>query len=108
MDYVIRPLTSADEPVLWEMLYQALHTGAAEPRNGWKPGMIPVLNDDQDNFVCLDTTRPGVPLVECWRGRDAAIDVAPSLTAWLTGFVSAVEHGDYFEDDERGTFRKKS
>lgn len=26
MDYVIRPLTAADEPVLWEMLYQALQT----------------------------------------------------------------------------------
>ncbi|MEP6698712.1 MAG: N-acetyltransferase [Verrucomicrobiota bacterium] len=31
MDYVIRPLTGADEPILWEMLYQALHRGAAEP-----------------------------------------------------------------------------
>ena len=26
MDYVIRPLTSEDEPLLWEMLYQALQT----------------------------------------------------------------------------------
>jgi ribosomal protein S18 acetylase RimI-like enzyme len=26
MDYVIRALTTADEPVLWEMLYQALQT----------------------------------------------------------------------------------
>ena len=26
MDYVIRPLTTADEPLLWEMLYQALQT----------------------------------------------------------------------------------
>src|SRR5205814_1012744 len=26
MDYVIRPLTAADEPLLWEMLYQALQT----------------------------------------------------------------------------------
>lgn len=26
MDYVIRPLTPSDEPVLWEMLYQALQT----------------------------------------------------------------------------------
>lgn len=24
MDYVIRPLTAEDEPILWEMLYQAL------------------------------------------------------------------------------------
>ncbi len=30
MDYVIRPLTSEDEPVLWEMLYQALHNAESE------------------------------------------------------------------------------
>jgi ribosomal protein S18 acetylase RimI-like enzyme len=31
MDYAIRPLTTADEPILWEMLYQALHTSEDEP-----------------------------------------------------------------------------
>jgi ribosomal protein S18 acetylase RimI-like enzyme len=30
MDYVIRPLTTADEPILWEMLYQALQTAEGE------------------------------------------------------------------------------
>ena len=36
MDYVIRPLTGDDEALLWEMLYQALHTAAgakAPPRD---------------------------------------------------------------------------
>ena len=31
MDYVIRPLTTADEPILWEILYQALHTSEGGP-----------------------------------------------------------------------------
>ena len=31
MDYVIRPLTTADEPILWEMLYQALQRSETEP-----------------------------------------------------------------------------
>jgi ribosomal protein S18 acetylase RimI-like enzyme len=31
MDHVIRPLTTADEPILWEMLYQALHTSEGAP-----------------------------------------------------------------------------
>ena len=31
MDYVIRPLTTADEPILWEMLYQALQRSESEP-----------------------------------------------------------------------------
>ena len=33
MDYVIHPLTAADEAVLWEMLYQALRTSAETPRD---------------------------------------------------------------------------
>jgi ribosomal protein S18 acetylase RimI-like enzyme len=32
MDYVIRPLTSADEPLLWEMLSQGLRTAEGETR----------------------------------------------------------------------------
>ena len=31
MDYAIRPLTTADKPILWEMLYQALHTAEGGP-----------------------------------------------------------------------------
>lgn len=30
MEYVIRPLTPADEPLLWEMLYQALQNAASD------------------------------------------------------------------------------
>src|SRR5437762_39153 len=31
MDYAIRPLTAADEPILWDMLYQALQTSEGPP-----------------------------------------------------------------------------
>lgn len=31
MDYVIRPLTVADEPLLWEMLYHGVHPVEGEP-----------------------------------------------------------------------------
>src|ERR1700674_1750333 len=31
MDYVIRALTPSDEPILWEMLYQALQTSEGAP-----------------------------------------------------------------------------
>ena len=39
MDYVIRPLTPADEPILWEMLYQALQTSEGAPPRDivWQP-----------------------------------------------------------------------
>ena len=31
MDYLIRPLTAEDEPLLWEMLHQGMTAGASEP-----------------------------------------------------------------------------
>lgn len=31
MDYVIRPLTTSDEPLLWDMLHAALHTAEGAP-----------------------------------------------------------------------------
>lgn len=31
MDYIIRPLTAEDEPLLWEMLYQGIQSGSAQP-----------------------------------------------------------------------------
>ena len=31
MDYIIRPLTEADQQILWEMLYQALQTSEGAP-----------------------------------------------------------------------------
>ena len=31
MEYIFRPLTAADEPILWEMLYEALHTSQEAP-----------------------------------------------------------------------------
>ena len=37
MNYVIRQLAAEDEPILWEMLYQALHTSeGAPPRDAVK------------------------------------------------------------------------
>ena len=30
MDYVIRPLTPADEPLLWEMVYHGIHSSGSE------------------------------------------------------------------------------
>ena len=63
MDYVIRPLTPADEPLLWEMLYQGIHSagqGALSPDivhqpefarfvSGWgRPGDSGVIAHDRE------------------------------------------------------------
>ena len=32
--------------------------------------------------------------------------LAPSLEAWLGDFVKALEKGEYYEESERGTFKR--
>jgi cell wall assembly regulator SMI1 len=71
---------------------------------GWRPEWIPVLDDDSGDYLCLDTAQPGAPVRGFWLGKDEHSAVAPSLTAWVKDFVTAVEAGQYHEDPERGTF----
>jgi len=78
----------------------------ADPQAKWDRAWIPFLDDDNDNYVCVDTGQPNVPVRECWRGKQAAV-VADSLTAWVERFVTDVEKGEYVEDPERGEFYKK-
>ena len=91
-----------------EQIAQVTKDLEGEPRNGWKPGLVPFLDDDQDDYVCLDTTTPAAPVAECWRGHSAPLLTAPSLTAWMDAFAAALEKGDYVEDPERGSFRRKT
>jgi GNAT superfamily N-acetyltransferase len=71
MDYVIQPLTAADEPILWEMVYQALRTSQETPRDivkqpeyarhveGWgRPG--------DTGFVAYDAQRRDELLGAAW------------------------------------------
>lgn len=68
MDYVIRALTSEDEPILWEMLYQALQNAEGEdtPRDivqrpefaryveGWgRPGDVGFVAHDREDHQLL-------------------------------------------------------
>jgi cell wall assembly regulator SMI1 len=73
-------------------------------QTGWRSAWIPFLQDDADDYRCLDTSVPGAPVREFWQGNAEHPIVAPSLAAWLEKFVAAVEHGAYHEDAERGTF----
>jgi cell wall assembly regulator SMI1 len=74
----------------------------------WNAGWFPLLDDFNDSLICLDTTRPGVPVIEVWRGRESAIDASPSLEAWVQTLLSDFEAGKYAEDAERGHYHKKS
>lgn len=83
MDYVIRPLTAEDEPILWEMLFQALQTSEGAPSRdivrqpefaryveGWgRPGDAGFVAHDADNVQLLGAV---------WL-RSAADDAPPEL-----------------------------
>ncbi len=64
MDYVIRSLTVEDEPILWEMLYQGLHTseGATVPQSevAQRPELARYVKGwgraGDTGFVARDTT----------------------------------------------------
>jgi ribosomal protein S18 acetylase RimI-like enzyme len=93
MDYVIRPLTTADEPILWEILYQALHTSeGGPPREAVKRPEFARYVDawgrpDDAGFVAHDTAS-GQLLGAVWVRRlsdqlDAPPDLALGVKAGL-------------------------
>ena len=109
MDYAIRPLTTADEPILREILYQALHTSeGGPPRDAVKRPEFARYVDgwgrpDDAGFVAHDT-KNGQLLGAVWIRRlsdqpdappDLAFGVKPGLrrrgigAALLTQLVKA-------------------
>jgi cell wall assembly regulator SMI1 len=72
---------------------------------GWNKDWLPFLDDDGGNFIVLDLSQSNPPMLAYWMGEKAE-KLAPSLDAWLTDFVTAVEAGKYHEDPERGTFSR--
>lgn len=87
MDYVIQPLTAADEPILWEMVYQALRTSHDTPREivhqpeyarhveGWGRA-------GDTGFVAYDAQRRDELLGAAWfrlRAGESGEDATPEL-----------------------------
>lgn len=73
----------------------------------WDAGWVPLLDDFNGNLMALDTTRPGMPVIEVWRGREGAEDVAPSLAAWVARLLADLQAGAYVEDPERGEMYRR-
>jgi ribosomal protein S18 acetylase RimI-like enzyme len=117
MDYLIRPLTAADEHVLWEMLYQALQTseGAisretvrkpeyARYVEGWgREGDLGfVANDAKQKDELLGAVWLRFPVADVKKGETAtpqlALAVKPGLrkrgigAALLTQLIKAHPH----------------
>jgi ribosomal protein S18 acetylase RimI-like enzyme len=74
MDYVIRPLTAADEPILWETLYQGLQIakGEAAPSRdiAQRPEFARYVEDwgraGDTGFVAYDAKQKGELLGAVW------------------------------------------
>jgi cell wall assembly regulator SMI1 len=81
---------------------------ASAMQGGWQRSWIPFLKDDNDDYVVLDTSQADAPVREFWQGNPDHSIVAPSLKAWLEGFVDALERGEYVEDSERGTMLRRN
>src|SRR5262249_14248268 len=83
---------------------QELDAGAVE---GWNPAWIPFLDDDGGDYVVLDTSKKEPAVLAFYLDKpDPVKEVAPSLETWVKDFVTAVEAGEYFEEPERGTFKR--
>jgi cell wall assembly regulator SMI1 len=95
-----RPMSTTD-------IAQAKRELDAEGHPGWDRSWIPFLDDDNDDYLCLDPGQPGCPVRECWRGKAEHGVVAPSLAAWVGQFLSGLEQGKYVEDPERGGFHRR-
>jgi cell wall assembly regulator SMI1 len=90
-----------------EQIAEAKQELDAEGHEGWQRAWVPFLDDDNGNYLCLDPATAGTPVRGCWHGQADHATVAPSLTAWVEDFVTALERGGYTEDPERGTFQRK-
>lgn len=78
-----------------------------EAHAGWNKEWIPFLDNDNDSFLCLDPTRAGCAVVECWRGKHDHPTAAPSLAAWVEHVLTGLEQGKYTEDPERGGMHRR-
>jgi len=85
-----------------------LDLDAERNRTGWQADWVPFLDDEQGDYLCLDSGRSPVPVHGFWPGKTAHPIIAPTLTAWLDEFVSAAERGEYVEDPERGALLRKN
>jgi cell wall assembly regulator SMI1 len=79
----------------------------AQPHEGWQKTWVPFLDDDNGDYLCLDTGSEKPPVRECWRGKSDHPEAAPSLTKWVADFLAALEKGSYTEDPERGSFHRR-
>jgi cell wall assembly regulator SMI1 len=108
-DGAVGSLVGAFNPLSAEEIAEIVADRPNHPEDGpWNPAWIPLLDDFQGDLVCLDSSRPGCPVLELWGGHDDPMEVAPTLTAWVEQFLHDCLAGRYVEEPERGEFLRRS
>jgi cell wall assembly regulator SMI1 len=107
-DQIFGALEESWHPMSVAEIAQAKKELDAEGHQGWQRRWIPFLDDDSDNYLCLDPTQPNIPVRECWRGKAEHPVAAPSLTDWVQRLVTGLEQGAYTEDPERGSMHRST
>jgi cell wall assembly regulator SMI1 len=72
----------------------------------WKKTWLPFLDDDEGNYVVLDTRVKPSQVMAFWIGEKAE-KLSASLGDWLMNLVEGLEAGAYQEDSERGTLTRR-
>jgi cell wall assembly regulator SMI1 len=101
-DDVVGALEENWHPMSTAQIAEAKKDLDAEGHAGWQGDWIPLLDDDNDNYLVLAGSGPGAPVRECWQGKAEHGVAAASLPAWVERLVQGLEQGAYKEDPERG------
>jgi cell wall assembly regulator SMI1 len=81
-----------------------LDAQAGSGQSAWQPAWVPVFDNDEGDYLCLDPSLPGTPVRANRQSSAESPTFSPSFAGWLSDFVTAVEAGRYHEDPERGQF----
>ena len=72
----------------------------------WHPGWIPIVSNDDENFICLDCSPPEPTrygqVVLFMKNRPERPLIAAGLSAWFDRIARDLEAGVYSYDDEEG------
>jgi cell wall assembly regulator SMI1 len=101
-DDVVGALEENWHPMSTDQIAEAKKDLDAGGHAGWQRDWIPLLDDDNDNYLVLGGSQPGAPVRECWHGKAEHGVAAASLAVWVERLVQGLEQGAYQEDPERG------
>lgn len=78
----------------------------------WVPGWVPLLTDDNSNYLCIDTVGSfgGTPgqMIEFIHDDEDRVVFAPTFDAWFAAWTASLEAGAWKRDPEDGWERSRA